>query len=96
MKRVMRFLVRFYPLSWRNRYGVGFDALIEDATLTVPETFDVFWGALKMQMTPWSFGRVTFARNTRRSGSLVHGTSALRVVSDLEGDACRRIYTPCA
>jgi hypothetical protein len=57
----MRFLVRFYPLSWRNRYGVEFDALLEDATLTVPDTFDVFWGALKMQMTPWGFGRVTFA-----------------------------------
>jgi hypothetical protein len=53
MKRVMRFLVRLYPLSWRNRYGVEFDALLEDATLTARDTFDIFWGGLKMQMTPW-------------------------------------------
>jgi hypothetical protein len=59
MKRIMRFLVRLYPLRWRNRYGAEFDALLEDATLTARDTFDIFWGALKMQMTPWGFGRVT-------------------------------------
>jgi capsular polysaccharide biosynthesis protein len=60
MKRVMRFLVRLYPSSWRNRYGVEFNALLEEPTLTAGDTFDIFWGALKMQMTPWGLGRVTF------------------------------------
>jgi hypothetical protein len=61
MKRVMRFLVRLYPSSWRKRYAAEFEALLEDATPTVRDTFDIFWGALKMQMTTWSFGRITLA-----------------------------------
>jgi hypothetical protein len=45
MKRIMRFLVRLYPSSWRKRYGAEFDALLEDAMPTARDTFDLFWGA---------------------------------------------------
>lgn len=61
MKRIMRFLVRLYPSSWRKRYGAELDALLEDATPATRDTFDLLWGALKMQMTPWGFGRVMVA-----------------------------------
>jgi len=61
MKRTMRFLARLYPSSWRERYGAEFDALLEDAKPSVRDAFDVFWGALKIQMTTWSFGRITLA-----------------------------------
>jgi hypothetical protein len=37
------------------------DALLEDATPSVRDAFDLFWGALKMQMTTWDFPKVTFA-----------------------------------
>ncbi len=61
MKRTMRFFARLYPPSWRERYGAEFDALLEDAKPSVRDAFDVLWGALKMQMTTWSFGRITLA-----------------------------------
>jgi uncharacterized protein involved in exopolysaccharide biosynthesis len=58
MKRTMRFLARLYPSCWRKRYGAELDALLEDATPSTRDAFDIFWGALKMQMTTWSFGRI--------------------------------------
>jgi hypothetical protein len=61
MKPIIKFLVRLYPSAWRKRYGAELDALLEDATPSVRDAFDVLWGALKMQMTMWDFGRVTFA-----------------------------------
>ena len=61
MKRTMRFFARLYPSSWRKRYGDEFEALLEDTTPSACDACDVFWGALRMQMTTWSFGRITLA-----------------------------------
>ncbi len=61
MKPIIKFLVRLYPSAWRKRYGAELDALLEDATPSVRDAFDVLWRALKMQMTMWGFGTVTFA-----------------------------------
>jgi hypothetical protein len=61
MKRTMGFLACLYPSSWRKRYGDEFDALLEDATPSARDAFDVFRGALKMQVTTWSFGRIMLA-----------------------------------
>ena len=61
MKRTMRFLARLYPSSWLKRYGEELDALLEDATPSARDAFDIFWGALKMQMTTWTFGRIMLA-----------------------------------
>jgi hypothetical protein len=61
MKRIVRLLAWLYPSSWRKRYGTEFDDLLEDTTLSARDSFDVFWGALKMQMTTWTFGRITLA-----------------------------------
>jgi hypothetical protein len=58
MKWTMRFFVRLYPASWRKRYGAEFEALLDDAKPSARDASDVFWGALKMQMTTWSFGRI--------------------------------------
>jgi len=61
MKRVMRFFARLYPSSWRKRYGAEFDALLEDATPSGRDAFDVLRGALKMRVTTWTFGRIVLA-----------------------------------
>jgi hypothetical protein len=61
MKRVMRFFARLYPSSWRSRYGAEFDALLEDTAPSARDVFDVFSGALKMQATTWTFGRIVLA-----------------------------------
>jgi hypothetical protein len=64
MKRTLKFLARLYPSSWRKRYGAEFEALLEDAPLSARDALDLLWGAFKMQITSWSFGRIT------RAGSL--------------------------
>jgi hypothetical protein len=61
MKRATRFLARLYPSSWRKRYGSEFDALLEDSKPSAHDAFNVFCGALRMQMTMWSIRRVTLA-----------------------------------
>lgn len=61
MKPIIKFLVRLYPSACLKRHGAELDALLEDATPSVGDAFDLFWGALKMQMTTWDFAKVTFA-----------------------------------
>jgi hypothetical protein len=61
MKRLTRFLARLYPARWRERYGAEFDALLEDATPKPRDAFDILWGAFRMQVSTWSFGRITLA-----------------------------------
>jgi hypothetical protein len=61
MRRILRLLVRLYPLAWRSRYGDEFEALLEDRAPCLLDAFDIFLGALKTQVTSWSFVRVTLA-----------------------------------
>ncbi len=61
MKRTLKLLARLYPPGWRKRYGAEFDALLEDAAPSTRDVFDILLGALKMQITTWSFGRITLA-----------------------------------
>ena len=51
MSALIRFASRLYPASWRRRYGVEFEALLEDAGRNWRDVLDVLLGALKMQMT---------------------------------------------
>ena len=50
MKKLARWLTRFYPRWWRARYGCEFEALIEDSTITVLDLFGVVRSALEMRM----------------------------------------------
>ena len=61
MKRLLKLLARLYPSSWHRRYGAEFEALLEDSTPRIRDLYDVFLGALKMQMTTWNFTRITLA-----------------------------------
>src|SRR2546430_12696019 len=64
-------MIRRPPRSTLFPYTTLFRSL-EDATPSGRGAFDVFWGALKMQMTTWSFGRITLA--TSVAGILVAAT----------------------
>jgi hypothetical protein len=77
MKRILKFLARLYPPAWRQRYGAEFDALLEDANPTARDAFDLLWGAFKMQITSWSFGRTTLAGSL--AGILVAAAISLAV-----------------
>jgi hypothetical protein len=58
MKRFIQFVVRLYPASWRNRYGVEFAALLEDVNPGWRTSLDILKGALEMQMRTWNFGKI--------------------------------------
>jgi hypothetical protein len=58
MKRILKWLGRLYPSSWRNRYGAEYEELLEQSKPRAGDAVDVLWGALKMQMTTWSFVRI--------------------------------------
>jgi uncharacterized protein involved in exopolysaccharide biosynthesis len=58
MRRILKMLARLYPAAWRERYGVEYEALIEDAKPRARDGFDVFWGAMTMRVTSRSFVRI--------------------------------------
>jgi hypothetical protein len=50
MRRWIVLLAKCYPQGWRERYGVEFDALMEDVVPDWREFADVLGGAVKLQM----------------------------------------------
>jgi uncharacterized membrane protein HdeD (DUF308 family) len=54
MRRLIEFFAKLYPKWWRDRYGVEFDALLEDAGASVQTAFNVFSGAFLMQLRTWA------------------------------------------
>jgi Chain length determinant protein len=61
MKRILKLLARLYPSAWRNRYGAEYEALLDDATPRPQDTFNVLWGAIKMQLTSRRFVRIVLS-----------------------------------
>ena len=61
MKRLLKLIAHLYPSSWRGRYHAEFEALLEDSKPCLQDLCDVFLGALKMQLTTWTFTRITLA-----------------------------------
>jgi uncharacterized protein involved in exopolysaccharide biosynthesis len=50
MKRVVKALILLYPQSWRERYQSEYEALLDEVAPTWKILFDVFGGAMKMQL----------------------------------------------
>jgi capsular polysaccharide biosynthesis protein len=63
MKRALDALISLYPKAWRERYENEFRALLDEVPPTWRTLFDVFGGALKMQIKIWSPWKIvaTFA-----------------------------------
>jgi len=51
MRRSIQLAVNLYPHRWRERYGVEFDAVLEDINPGWREFADILRGALTMQIT---------------------------------------------
>jgi hypothetical protein len=49
MRRWIALSAKLYPRAWRQRYGLEFDALMEDVKPDRREFADVLRGAVKMQ-----------------------------------------------
>lgn len=54
MRRWIGLLSRLYPPAWRERYGVEFDALLDEAPLRAADFLNVFQEAIKMRTTTWT------------------------------------------
>ncbi len=61
MKRALWLLARLYPVAWRKRYGMEFDALLEDVPHNLRTLLDVSEGAFKMQLKSWGDVRLAAA-----------------------------------
>jgi len=72
MKRVLRLLIHLYPAWWRRRYGQELEALLEDSGSGSRDVWDLFRGAMEMQMKTWSFGRIVIVCGI--AGLMVSGT----------------------
>ena len=58
MKRVLKFLARLYPSDWRKRYGVEYEALLEQTRPRARDAFDVLCSAVNMHLTGWDLRRI--------------------------------------
>ncbi len=77
MRRALQSLILLYPKAWRERYGSEFDALLDDVPPTWKTFFDVFGGAMKMQMKGWNAGKIVAACGL--IGMLVAGAFTLTI-----------------
>lgn len=50
MKRLALALARLYPRRWRARYGLEFEALLEDVDLRWPDIFDLLIRAMRFRI----------------------------------------------
>jgi LPS O-antigen subunit length determinant protein (WzzB/FepE family) len=74
MKRLVKFAARLYPASRRRRYGIEFEALLEDVEAGWRELFNVLSGALRMQLT-------TGATYTKLGAAFALGGALLAIVA---------------
>jgi capsular polysaccharide biosynthesis protein len=54
MKYALWLVARLYPVAWRKRYGIEFDALLEEVAPNIRTLLNVLGGAFKMQLTTWN------------------------------------------
>ncbi len=75
MRNLIRFAAWLYPRRWRERYGVEFDALLEDVRPGWREFASVLKGALGMQITHFGAMAACFAV----AGAIVAGLVSWRM-----------------
>jgi uncharacterized protein involved in exopolysaccharide biosynthesis len=75
MKRLLRLAARLYPSSWRQRYAVEFEALLDDVQPGWRILLDIIYGALTMQIR--THGTIPIA--CALAGALVGGFVAMQI-----------------
>ena len=56
--RPERWILRLYPSAWRTRYGEEMEAFLDDAGIDLTGLFNLFKGAVYMQMRTNSFAKL--------------------------------------
>lgn len=59
MRKLAQIVYWLYPRAWRERYGVEFNSLLDDLTLSWHDVFDILRGGLIMRITRSEIALVT-------------------------------------
>jgi len=95
MRRWIRLASYLYPAGWRARYGVEFEALLDDAGSGWRELADVLRGAFIMQMGSWkSYGKAAVAAGI--VCALVALGASYLIPNRYESSAMMRLIAPMA
>ena len=89
MKRWLRIAAHLYPAAWRRRYGVEFDAMLEDAGTGWNDVFDILKGALTMQLTFWNLK--TIIATFGLIGVLIAAAAAFGIQSEYASKSVMRL-----
>jgi hypothetical protein len=87
MKRLARWFARLYPRWWRARYDHEFNALLEDASITLLDVFGVVRSALEMRMKATAAPRIV----DLASRDIPHGYELETVVEYPREDGSRML-----
>jgi hypothetical protein len=87
MKRLARWFARLYPRWWRARYDDEFNALLEDASITLLDVFGVVRSALEMRMKATAAPRIV----DLASRDIPHGYELEAVVEYPREDGSRML-----
>lgn len=90
MRRLLQLAARLYPPSWRRRYAREFDALLQDINPGWPQVWDVFHGAVSMQIR--SLGTIPVAATL--AGVVIGGLVALSTPPVYASSATLRFNGP--
>src|SRR5258708_668401 len=61
MRPAIRFVARLYPVSWRDRYGREFNALVDDVNPGWRDLLDVLGRGLELRVATWGFRKIVAA-----------------------------------
>ena len=90
MRRLLQLAARLYPRAWRERYGVEFDALMEDVEPGFREVLDVLRGASAMQISNGSL-YLRLAAIMALFGAIAGGVASLKAPSKYVSAAVMRV-----
>ena len=73
---VAHLLTRLYPRTWRERYGVEFEALLRDGPSDLRTSANVLWSALREHVIPTRGGNMDQPVNSNSFGAIIRRPSA--------------------
>jgi hypothetical protein len=91
MKQWVRVASYFYPASWRRRYAMEFDALLDEVDTNWKDVFDILKGALTMQFTSWNLKSIALAFAV--TGAVTAAAVAFSIPSQYQSTSVMQIST---
>jgi uncharacterized protein involved in exopolysaccharide biosynthesis len=92
MKHWVRLASYFYPASWRRRYAMEFNALLDEVDIGWKDVFDTLKGALTMQFTSWNLKSIALAFAV--IGAVIAAAVAFSIPSRYQSTSVMRITNP--